>query len=552
MMSTIRSIFHLALADSRERIRQYRFLLILGASVYAGYLFMPPIGASYTAFVIHGHRGFYNSPWVGLVFGVVVSLLLTLIGFYLVKGSIKRDYETRVGQIIATTPIRGSVYVFGKWLSNLAVFGLILAVLTVVAGIMQIVRGENTNFELWSLIAPIWLMGVPTLAAVAAMAVLFESIFFLRGGLGNVVYFFVWFGMLMILAGMMFIYVEDITPRNDFAGVSRAIVDIRRQMAVEGLDIHQGSTDLFVPTRGREVLRITWGGIDWTVKMLFERMLWLSIAAILALAASIPFDRFDPACRRVRHREKKRERFYTGTWRKLVSFASLPIPGKCNPSVLHRSNISPPSMALDRHHLRQRFLPLLRAELILMAKSQRWWWHGVALGLLIAIFLSPLEVAHQYLFPLAWLWPVLLWSSMGSREERYQTYPITFSVAHPIRYQLPAVWLAGVFVACLTGGTIAVQLLLAGQYAAWFSWLVGALFIPTLALALGSWTRSHRWFEIVYVLLWYIGPIKRVSVFDYMGVTSKAITSSVSLYYLAITILLLLLAVIGRQRQIQT
>ncbi len=551
-MSMVRSIYHLVRADFLERVRQYSFLIVMGISVYAGYLLVPPVGAPYTAFVIHGCRGFYNSPWIGLVFGVLVCTLLSLIGFYLVKGSIKRDYVTRVGQIVATTPIRGPIYVMGKWLSNLAVLSLILAVLTMMAVIMQIVRGEDMNVDLLALISPIWLMGVPTLAAMAGVVVLFESISFLRSGLGNVIYFFVWFGMLMLLIGMMFIYVEDITPGNDFAGVSRAIVDIRLQMAAEGLDIHHGSTDLFVPTQGRDVVRFAWEGINWTAKIIFERIIWLGIAAMLAFAAAFPFDRFDPARKRIRRRKQKQVWYWQSIWKKIVSSVGLSMSTTSNLPMSHGSNIAVHLTALDRHRLHQRFWVIFWAELILMVKSQKWWWHLIAVGLFVAILLSPLEVSHQYLFPIAWLWPVLLWSSMGAREAQHKTHQITFSVAHPLCLQLPAIWLAGVLVSCITAGSFALRLLLAGQYDVWFAWLVGAMFIPSLALALGTWTRGTRLFEIVYVLVWYIGPIKKVAVFDYMGATREAITANIPLCYLLLTILFIALAVMGRRRQIRT
>ena len=144
-------------------------------------MFVPPLSAPYTSFVVASHRGYYNSPWVGTLYGVTAAILLSLIGFYLVKNSISRDYETRVGQIIATTPLRKIIYMAGKWFSNMLVLATILGVLTVIAPVMQVVRAEVTHVDLVALWAPIWLMGFPALIFAAALAVLFESVLFFAG-----------------------------------------------------------------------------------------------------------------------------------------------------------------------------------------------------------------------------------------------------------------------------------------------------------------------------------------------------------------------------------
>ena len=104
--------------------------------------------------------------------------------------------------------------------------------------------------------------------------------------------------------------------------------------------------------------------------------------------------------------------------------------------------------------------------------------------------------------------------------------------------------------AFLTGAGFAAQTILAGQWTALAAWAVGALFIPSLALALGTWSGSSRMFEVVYLFLWYLGPMNRVPLLDYMGVTNEAVAIGIPLYYSAITVLLIGLSLIGRRRQI--
>ena len=74
---------------------------------------------------------------------------------------------------------------------------------------------------------------------------------------------------------------------------------------------------------------------------------------------------------------------------------------------------------------------------------------------------------------------------------------------------------------------------------------VGAVFIPALALAGGVWTGNSRLFEVVFVVLWYIGAINHVPVLDFMGVTSTAIAMRIPLAYGCAVVALLFLAYLG-------
>ncbi len=51
-----------------------------------------------------------------------------------------------------------------------------------------------------------------------------------------------------------------------------------------------------------------------------------------------------------------------------------------------------------------------------MLKGQRWWWYGVAAGLLIGQLVSPEAGVRAGFLVAAWIWPILLWSQMGCRE----------------------------------------------------------------------------------------------------------------------------------------
>ena len=551
-MTGMRVVYHLTRADLLERVRHRSFLMVMGVTVYAGYLTVPAREAPYNALVIAGHRGYYNAAWVGTVFGVVASTVLTLLGFYLVRDSIARDYSTRVGQIVATTPVTGPAYVAGKWLSNLLVLTAILMVSTGMAAVMLLARGESGGLNLGALVMPIWFMGLPTVAIVAAMAVLFESTASLRGGAGNVAYFFIWVFALLTTVGRMLLSVGDIVPHNDLAGLSRSMVDIRQQMIAAGLDLSHGATDLAVPTRGHEVARFLWSGVDWSAGIVLERSIWLVLAAAIALSAAIPFDRFDPARGRTSGRQRREEPSRAPGFFRRSSPRSIGPPDSVAPET---DGGGVPGTVVDltpvtNRETCRRFWPVLIAELRLIVRGHAWWWFAVALGLVIASLFSPQQVVQRVLFPAAWLWPILGWSALGSREARHHTRQIVFSTPHSVRRQLIAMWLGGLLLAVVTGSGACVRLVFAGEWGRVVAFGIGAAFVPALALALGVWSGGGRLFEVLYVVWWYVGSIDRVPALDFMGVTPQGVAEGVPAIYLLAAIVLVSVAIAGRRRQL--
>jgi hypothetical protein len=81
---------------------------------------------------------------------------------------------------------------------------------------------------------------------------------------------------------------------------------------------------------------------------------------------------------------------------------------------------------------------------------------------------------------------------------------------------------------------------------------VGALFTPSLALALGAWVGNRRAFERVYALLWYVGLVNRVPACDYAGATAEGLAMGMPVVYLGVSGALVVLSLIGRWRQVRT
>lgn len=532
-MKTLHKLYYIMRADFFERSRRYSFLITLGLTIFAAYLYLPPSSADYLTLGLGNYRGIYNSAWVGGTVAVLCSALLSLPAFYLVKNALGRDEDTRVGQIIATTPLSKPLYTLGKALSNFVFLTVMVAVIALSAGVMQLVRTEFIRIDLWALFSPFIFSVLPAMAVIAALAVLFEAIPWLRGTFGNVVYFILWLIMLIIAAGNMPSPQQVGEATNDVWGIQLVIASMIKDTATAFPD-YQGSVSIGAASLQAPLETFIWSGIDWTSKIIFGRVLWMGAALGIALFAALFFRRFDPAPRKSKPGQRPEQM-------ELPPIESFQPPVSPAPV-----NLTPLTMGRLAFHPVRIFL----AEIRLLIKGIRWWWFIFFAGLNIAGLLLPTNSAREYLLPVAWVLPLALWSTLGIREVRHNTGQIIFSAPYPLRRQFPLMWLAGVTVTLLAGAGVAVNLILAGDWLHFLAWGIGAMFIPTLALALGVWSGNNKLFEVVYMLWWYAGPINGMEDLDFMG-TSSSLRVNRLLIYVLLTILLLGFAIIGRWRQIK-
>lgn len=511
----VRVLYHLARADFLERVRRYSFLLTLAFA--AGLAFLTYSGK--ISVELGEYRGVYNSAWVGGMMTLVTTTFITLAGFYMVKNTVQRDRQTRVGLVLATTPMSRGLYTMGKALSNFAVLASMVGVLAVAAVILQVLHAEGGGLEPAKLLAPFLWVALPAMAMTAAIAVLFETLPVLRGGAGNVIYFFAW---------SAYLGASGVGGINEYLGLGvfmRSMTGALKQIDPS----YHGSFSLQAGPTVHTSKTFLWNGVDWTPQVLAGRLQWVAIAAGIAGLAALFFHRFDPARESMRLKNSKKAAH--------DGIDARPAAPR------HVVQLTP----LSRTARGGQFPRLIRSELRLMLQGHSWWWYAVAAALFVTSLVVPDVQVRQAAAACAWLWPVLIWSQLGAREARFDTRKLVFSSAHTLDRQLPAVWIAGVIVAVSTGGGLGIRALLDADGPGFAAWLAGALFVPALALALGIWSGSSRLFEALYTLWWYIGPMNHTPGADFTGMARTVF--SAPLYVLA-TLVLLTAAYAGRRRQL--
>jgi hypothetical protein len=496
-------IWQVALADFRERTRRYPFLV---SFLFCAWL-SATIYAAKTQVTLGENYGYFNSAWSSVVVAVVANMVLSLVGFFLVKNTIERDEQTRVGPLLAATSLDSRDYLLGKCISNFLLLMSLGLVFMASIPFLQWHRGPQYPFEPLKIVTQFLLMVAPVAAFVGALAVLWEAVPLLKRGLGNVLYIIVWMTLLLSVG---------LTERSP-ADLMGFVLFMRSAQAAE---VAQGiqTTNRFELNVGHmesdHIGRFLWNGIPWNVSNILWRAEWLLVAGAVCLLALFWFKRFDP---------DYAKSAAAGAWKSMTSRFRRK-PRQLQPAKESKWTVGAlPQTLLDRSAQAQnyfegfQFVTVLLAELRLMLRSvPKSAYVLIALVNFIAIVAPSSE--KMTLLPFLWLAPVLLWSQMGTRERREGTAALMFSAPHSFLRQLPALWSAGALVALLSAAGMIFRAVRLGDPHLLAACLAGAVFIPSLALACGVWSNTPRLFEALYVGLWYLA-LNGAPFADFMGLT---------------------------------
>jgi hypothetical protein len=470
-----RSVAAVLVADLRQRLRAPRtWVVIVGLAALMVWC-VPALETHYVTVSIDGMRGRYSSAWIGMIEALIYSATLSLFGFFLVRGTLVRDFETRTWQLLVATTMRRSAYVFAKWLSHMLLFVLVLAAGLAVGLAIQWLRAEDRHVDLVELVKPSLLLVLPTLALTAALAVWCDMVPWLRRSAGNVLFFVLWVTLLSVGTNQASHLAGAPTPwPGDPHGLLVAEHDLTNDWPVpapagkeRGLNI--GAQ---VMEAGESAVLVDWTHWNVDAAALRARGFWLALAFVL-LGLAVPL--LDWCAAHVGKPGRS-----TGSGAKLRWLDRLLRPLERWPSGA-----------------------LVAAELRLVLRGRRWWW-WLALPILLGMQAFAVPQAMAVCVVLAWMLLLDVFARLPLREQETRTAGLVFTAAGahrrlPIARALVSVGLAWVV-------TLPAMLRLASTQpeAALATLVVGASF-GLWGMAVGALTRNGRVFELVALCVGYAG-----------------------------------------------
>jgi hypothetical protein len=476
-MESMRRFGAIVGADLLERTRSAKFWVIQALLCIASWWSFPTMDKDYVVLAINGHmRGEYSSAWIGMVVAML-SVWLTLIGFYLVRGTLVRDFETRVWQLLVATPLTRSAYLLAKWCSNMAVLSLVLAGALAVGAVAQMVRGENLQFDLVELVKPALYLAIPSLALTSLLALVFDMVPWLRRTAGNVLFFILWIASLAATVPAMKSAMAG-EGAGPWLGDPRGMVvfqhAIVRQVAPQLKEepLRNGFCMVCVVKTERRA-KFAWPGWQPDFPTLAGRLLWLLLAIGGVLLCAPWLDRAAASC------EKTRAASASGSGRTLRFLDTLMAP-------LQSTQLG----------------TLIAAELQLSLRQRPGWWWLAVLSAAGTGMLAPLPVAA---FAIVAGWALLLdrYSQAPLYERSTRTGSLIFTASGAGKRVLQARWTVLFALGVLVNLPAVLRFAITQPMIA-LAIVIVAASLPAWSLAVGALTGNSRAFELLACVFGYL------------------------------------------------
>jgi hypothetical protein len=485
--------------DALLRLRRTSTLVLMLFVSFLAYSTVPDPATGNGLFVINGARTLYNTASIAFATAMLLSLIgIGLFGFYMISNTIRRDVDSRVGNVLAATPMRSWEYIVGKFLGNVAFLSIIVLMYMVAMSVMYAFRGE-APFEVLVFVRTYALMCVSAIVFVSVMALVFESLPVLSGRVGDVAYFVIW----VVMIALPVVQLESALTAQRLSGgdgrfpTTFSEIPIAAYMDVFGMGTGMAGLNAQMPAANNgfsigaspfdpQLAPIVVQEIRIPAAWLLVKVISLLGMACLLVFAYFAFHRFDPTKVRSSVRQSKRNIFA------IINTALKP---------LTRMNTALWSI-LPTIFGGNRFLCAVAVECLMLLTTKPVTMLLIA-GLNVAALVLPMEKVQGVLLPLACVALVILCSDSALRERQRGTTGLIFSLP---AMKLHFVWiklLATFLFAKLLVIVPLIRILLENPSAA-VSLVIGMLFLSAAAVGIATASGTSKIFVVGALVLFYL------------------------------------------------
>lgn len=471
------------------------FLLLSGFA----YVWVPAPATGRTLMQINGARVLYNSAAIGMGTSMLASVFIGLFGFYVVSNAVRRDVNSRCGYVIASTTMRTGEYIVGKFLGNVVFLTTFIAGYMAASMAMLLVRGEAPLEPLifmkqYAIVTP------STIVFISAVAIVFESIPWLSGRFGDVLYFFVYAASLGVVASATEHGGGGVLRYFDFSSFGYLMEQSRETFHTTSMSI--GSSSFDAAKAPITIAGLNLAGDAWATRLVS------TIAPIpILLLARVFFHRFDPA--RIRAAGAKGKRGWMRSVNALARpfarpLAAIPVRGAAMTDAMMTFAITP--------------------------------FTGIALiGITIA------ALANAKSLPITFTIAALFIADIASRDRRAGTTAL-ISASPRLRENL-VLWK-------LASSSIVATILLIVPIVRNPIAIIGILFIAAAATSLGVISGNPKTFIVLFLTFWYLvvndgGKTKSL---DFAGFYGTPAISVMVMYGAIAMVFVIAAAIIHRAR----
>ena len=492
----------MALMEVRLRLRRIGTVVALLAVIAATWKMIMEPKTGMSMMVINGARPMYNSAALALGSATISSMLLGLIGFYLVRGRMAEDIRSGIGGVIASTQVGAASFLFGRWLGGVAY----LCVISITVMLTMLVRHALTGdgpIELLVYIQTYALLQLPLVFFCTSVALLFDCFTPLMGKAGDVLYFILWAAIFITLAetGRAMNAQGSSVLAIDFWGMGTMMLMMLHHFGTTAVAVGAGPFNIALD------MRILPSDLWWATPVMYR-----GVCALMALLPLLPalllFHRYSP------------DKIKSSTSRQRRSPLAL-----LNSLLRPLSSLARPLFSIATR------LPGLSgqvmAELVLSLVAS-----PVAILALIALPLAslvmPLDGLGLLVIIAVTLWMVLI-ADLSTRDYQADTETLTGVVANGIEGRYTRQFSATALLGYLLTAVIALRWSITQPVLA-IALVTGVFSLSALATMLGRCTRTSRSF-IMLGLFWIFVTVQTPGLawLDLVGFNGAANWSSIAL-----------------------
>lgn len=529
LLNKIYQIYYIGISDFLDRIRSKSILIITLLMMYISYLFFPQNNTSFYYTLNYScdgffYRGIYNSVWLGWVATIAFISIVTLIGFYFVRNSIKREKELLIGEITASMGAESWIFIFGKAFGNLLFLLLQMVVVILITIIMQFVRGESYYFQPIKLLIPFLILAVPACFIVAVIAIIFDTIPPLANSFGNIAYFFLWAGLGAASFGRKPSFLTDVFGMNATAKIisEQLKYNFKEFKNIDSLNLGTSGTlhdniKTFLMDKANIGANVVWG-----------RLFWIFVGIFLLFLASMFFKRNFLIRTKVSTKVK-----------------NIVKENEYNPE--KRVTLS----EIFENKVYSNDFSMIKSEFQLIFKTPNLWWYGAIILCSIGVFFAEGESLYKLLIPAIWILPIFIWSKLGTIQRNFNMEDYLLTYKNYRNTQLLNSVIAGIAFTIFLNVSVIIKFALLNNFVGIAYILMGIFFVNSLGMFIGNSTGSSTAFEMIYIILWYVGVLNGLTGLDFLGLTQKAANAYIPIMFLTIGGFLITASIIIKNTRIR-
>lgn len=528
ILDELYQIYYIGIYDFLDRIRGKNIFIITFLIMYISYLFFPQNNSSFYYTLNYDFKGFfyrgiYNSVWMGWVATIAFISVVTLIGFYFVRNSIKRERELLIGEITASIGTRSWIFIFGKTFGNLLFLLLQMFIVIFITIIMQFVRGESYSLDL----IPFVILAVPACFIVSVIAIIFEVIPILRNSFGNVAYFFVWSGICVASLGRGNSYLADVFGMDT---TSKVILEQFKNNFDEFKDIDYFSIGTNGPLHDN-IKTFVMDKANIGMNVFIGRFFWITIGILVLFLASIFFRR-------------------TSLIRTKASLKINKVIDIKNKEYNPHKRVVLSEIFENKTYSNN--LSIIYSEIKLIFATCNLWWYTAIILCSIGVFFAKGEMLYKFLIPIIWILPIFIWSKLGTIQINFNMEEYLFTYENYRKSQLFSSVVAGILFTILINISIIIKFIILSDFSRIMYISVGIFFVNTLGMFIGNVAKNSTTFEMIYTILWYVGMLNGLTSLDFLGLTKTAVSTHSPIMFFAVGIVILIASIIIKNNRINT